>query len=183
MPDEPQQNGVAEHRNRTLMDMMRSMLSHSSLPISLWIEALKTAVHILNRVPTKSAPKTPYELWTKRKLTLNYLRVWGCRGEASIFNPQLKKLDPKTVSCYLVGYPLKSKGYHFYCPDRFTKFVETSHAVFLESGEISGSSQPRKIDLEEIRVNVPLPNIQAALHRSCGRSPLLVSILSVSPLR
>ena len=160
MPGEPQQNGVAERRNRTLMDMVRSMLSHSSLPVSLWIEALKTAVHILNRVPTKSAPKTPYELWTERKLTLNYLRVWGCQAEARIFNPQLKKLDPKTVSCHFIGYPLKSKGYRFYCPDRVTKFVETTHVVFLENGEISGSSQPRKIDLEEIRVNVPLPIIQ-----------------------
>jgi transposase InsO family protein len=62
MPDDPQQNGVAERRNRTLMDMMRSMLSYSTLPISLWIETLKTAVHILNRVPSKSAPKTPCEM-------------------------------------------------------------------------------------------------------------------------
>ena len=49
---EPQQNGVAERRNRTLMDMVISMISYSSLPISLWMEALKTAIHILNRVPS-----------------------------------------------------------------------------------------------------------------------------------
>jgi transposase InsO family protein len=48
MPVDPQQNGVAERRNRTLMDMVRSMLSYSTLPISLWMEALKTTVHILN---------------------------------------------------------------------------------------------------------------------------------------
>jgi transposase InsO family protein len=75
MPGNPQQNGVAERRNRTLMDMVRSMLSYSTLPISLWMEALKTTVHILNRVPSKSVPKTPYEMWTGRKLTLNYLHV------------------------------------------------------------------------------------------------------------
>jgi hypothetical protein len=62
MPDDPQQNGVAERRNRTLIDMVRSMLSYSMLPISLCIEALKTAVHILNRVPSKSVLKTPYEM-------------------------------------------------------------------------------------------------------------------------
>ena len=56
MPGEPQQNGVAEHRNRTLLDMVRSMLSYSSLPVELWMEALKTAAHILNRVPSKSVP-------------------------------------------------------------------------------------------------------------------------------
>jgi hypothetical protein len=52
-PDEPQQNGVAEMRNRTLMDMVSSMLSYSTLPLGLWMEALKTAMHILNRVPSK----------------------------------------------------------------------------------------------------------------------------------
>ena len=60
---EPQQNRVAERRNRTLMDMVRSMISYFTLPISLWMETLKTAIHILNRVPSKSVPKTPYELW------------------------------------------------------------------------------------------------------------------------
>jgi transposase InsO family protein len=57
MPGDPQQNGVAERRNRTLMDMVRSMLNYFTLPISLWMEALKTAVHILNRVPSKSCLK------------------------------------------------------------------------------------------------------------------------------
>jgi len=75
-PGEPQQNGVAERRNRTLMDMVRSMISYSTLPISLWMEALKTAIHILNRVPSKSVPKTLYELWTGKKPSLNYLRMW-----------------------------------------------------------------------------------------------------------
>jgi len=58
-PGEPQQNRVAERRNRTLMDMVRSMMSYSTLPINLWMEALKTAIYILNRVPSKSVPKTP----------------------------------------------------------------------------------------------------------------------------
>ena len=61
---EPRQNGVVERRNRTLMDMVRSMISYSTLPINLWIEVLKIAIHILNRVPSKSVLKTPYELWT-----------------------------------------------------------------------------------------------------------------------
>jgi hypothetical protein len=97
MPDDPQQNGVVEKRNRTLMDMVRSVLSYSTLPISLWMEALKIVVHILNRVPSKSVPKTQYEMWTGRKPTLNYLHVWGCPIEARIFNPSIGKLDPKTV--------------------------------------------------------------------------------------
>ena len=63
MPDLPDQNGVAERRNRTLMDMVRSMLSNSKLPRSMWSEALKTAVYILNHVPTKAVFKTPFELF------------------------------------------------------------------------------------------------------------------------
>jgi hypothetical protein len=98
MSSDPQQNGVAERCNSTLIDMVRSMLSYSTLPISLWMETLKTVVHILNRVPSKSVPKTPYEMWTARKPTLNYLYVWGYPAEAKLFNPSIGKLDPKTVS-------------------------------------------------------------------------------------
>ena len=58
MPGKPSMNGVAERRNRTLKAMVRSMISHSSLPESLWGEALKTAVYILNRVPSKAVNKT-----------------------------------------------------------------------------------------------------------------------------
>jgi hypothetical protein len=109
---------------------MRNMLSYSTLPISLWMEALKINVHILNRVPSKSVPKTSYKLWTRRKTTLNYLYVWGYPVEAKVFNPNIEKLDSKTVSCHFIGYSNKSKGFHFYCPDRHTKFIEMRYTVF-----------------------------------------------------
>jgi hypothetical protein len=96
MPGEPQQNGVAERHNCTFMDMVRSMLSDSNLPVQLWMEALKTTTHILNWVLSKSVPKIPFELWTGRKPSLKYLHVWGCATEAKLFNPQQKKLDHKT---------------------------------------------------------------------------------------
>ena len=76
-PDEPQQNRVAERRNCTLMDMVRSMISYSTLQLSLWMDVLKTVIHILNRVPSKSVSKTPYELWTGRVPSLIHLRVGG----------------------------------------------------------------------------------------------------------
>jgi hypothetical protein len=112
------------------MDMVRSMLSYSTLPISLWMNALKTIVHILNRVPSKSVPKTPYEMWIDTKPTLNYLYVWGCPAEAKLFNSSIGKLDPKTVSFHFIGYPDKSKRFRFYCSDRYIKIVETRHVVF-----------------------------------------------------
>ena len=117
-PGEPQQNGVAGRRNRTLINMVHSMISYSTLSISLWMEALKTTIHILNRVPSKSVPKTPYELCTGKEPSLNYLRVWGCSAEAKVFNPNIGKLDSQKVCCHFIGYPKKSKCYRFYCPNK-----------------------------------------------------------------
>ena len=84
-------------------------------------------------------PKTPYELWIGKEPSLNYLRVWGCPVEAKVFNPNIGKLDSKTVSCHFIGYLEKSKGYRFYRPDRYTKFIETRHVVFLEDEMVRGS--------------------------------------------
>jgi hypothetical protein len=136
------------------MDMVRSMLSYFTLPIDLWIEALKTVIHILNRVPSKSVLKTTYELWTGHKPSLNYLRVWGCPAETKIFNPNAGKLEPKTVSYHFIGYSEKFKGFHFYCPDMHTKYVEMRHAIFLEDEMMRGSTVPREISLEEKRIYV-----------------------------
>nr|GEV40859.1 putative zinc finger, CCHC-type [Tanacetum cinerariifolium] len=104
MSGTPQQNGVAERRNCTLMDMAHSMLANSNLPEFLWTKALKTAVHILNRVPSKFVPKTSYEIWTGRKPSLRYFRVWGCPAEAKLYNPQSRKLDLKTIKFLETAY-------------------------------------------------------------------------------
>jgi hypothetical protein len=120
------------------------------------MEALKTIIHILNRVPSKSVPKTPYELWTGRI----HLRVWGSPAKAKVFNPNIGKLESKIVSCHFIGYPEKSKGFCFYCLDRYTKFVEMRHAIFLEDEMMRGSMVAREIVLEEKRVCVPTPMIQ-----------------------
>jgi len=75
MPGTPQQNGVAEKRNHTLMEMVRSMINYSNVPLSLWMYALKNATYLLNRVPSKAVHETPYELWTGRKPSLRHLHV------------------------------------------------------------------------------------------------------------
>jgi hypothetical protein len=106
MSGDPRQNGVAERHNRKLMDIVRSIICNTILPECLWFEALKTTTHVLNRVPSKSVPTTPYELWTCRKPQLGYLHIWGCPAEAKVYNPHIKKLDSKIVSCYLIGYPV-----------------------------------------------------------------------------
>ena len=71
-PYTPQWNGVAERRNRTLLDMVRSMMCRVTLPLSFWGDALETAAFMLNRVPTKSIEKTPFEIWTGKKPNLSF---------------------------------------------------------------------------------------------------------------
>jgi hypothetical protein len=77
-----------------------------------------------------------------------------------VFNLNIGKLDSKTVSCHFIGYPERSKGYRFYCPDRHTKIVETRHTVFLEDNMIRGSMVAREISLQEKRVYVPTPMVE-----------------------
>ncbi|KAL0400199.1 UNVERIFIED_CONTAM: hypothetical protein Sradi_2363200 [Sesamum radiatum] len=141
MPGSPDQNGVAVRRNRTLLDMVRSMMASSKLPKFLWIVALKTAVYILNQVPTKAVSKTPFELFKGWKPSLRHVRIWGCPSEVRVYNPQEKKLDPRTISGYFVGYAERSKGYIFYCPSNSTRIVESRNAKFLEDDLISGSDK------------------------------------------
>ena len=71
----PQLNGVSERRNRTLLDMVRSMMSRATLPISFWGYALETAAFILNLVPTKKVSKTPYMILNGKSISLAYLKV------------------------------------------------------------------------------------------------------------
>ena len=146
-PGTPQQNGVAERRNRTLLDMVRSMMSYSQLPISFWGHALQTACYILNDVPTKAASKTPYELWRGRKPNLSHLRIWGC--PAHILEKDAKKLDSRTEVCMFVGYPKGTKGGLFYSPKDQTIKIST-HATFLEEDYMREFKPRSKVVLEEL---------------------------------
>ena len=161
MPGTPEQNGVAERRNRTLMDMVRSMMSRTKLPQYLWGEALQIAMYILNRVPSKSVPKTLFELWTNRKPSLNHLKVWRCPAEVRVYNPHERKLDPRTTSGFFISYPLASKGFRFYCPGHHTRIVESLNAKFLKDHIDSSSSQSSESLSTQSSVNlIILPIMQ-----------------------
>ena len=93
----------------------RSMMSQADLPLSFWGYALETAAFTLNRVPSKSFEKTPYEIWTGKCPGLSFLKVWGC--EAYVKRLMSDKLTPKSDKYFFVGYPRETKGYYFYkCP-------------------------------------------------------------------
>jgi hypothetical protein len=116
-------------------------------------------VYVLNRVPSKAVPKTPFELWNGWKPSLNHLHIWGCPAEVRIYNPNMKKLDPRTTSGYFIGYAVNSKGFRFYCPSHSSRIVESINAKFLEDSEPSGSAYPQMIEFEEAQelTEAPLP--------------------------
>ena len=147
-PRTPQHNGVAERRNRTLLDMVRSMMIRTTLPISFWGYALKTAARVLNLVPTKKVSKTPYEIWHGKVPKLAYLKIWGC--EAYVYREAQDKLEPKSERCYFVGYPTDSFGYLFYKPSENKVFV-ARRAEFQERELMSKEASGSQIDLEEIQ--------------------------------
>ena len=92
-------------------------MAESSLHLRLWIEALETAIYLLNRVPTKATIKTSYELWLGKSPSLKHLHVWGCPSQARPYVPKERKLDSRTISCYFVGYSKKIIwGFKFYDP-------------------------------------------------------------------
>ncbi|KAJ9558245.1 LOW QUALITY PROTEIN: hypothetical protein OSB04_012859 [Centaurea solstitialis] len=230
-PYTPQMNGVSERRNRTLLDMVRTMMCHSTLPMSFWGlgvstvrfgsvfgknrtenralfgfrffsvrfspkpkpnhlvfrfsvsvrffgffrfsvfsvsvfrffsvfsvfgpvfahpywgHALETVAHILNRAPTKSVEKTPYELWKGKKPNISFLRVWGC--EVYVKRPTSEKLKPKSDKCFFVGYPRTTVGYYFYNPEENKVFV-ARNGKFLEEKFLSSGNTRNDVDLQVV---------------------------------
>ncbi|MCO5553185.1 hypothetical protein L7F22_006706 [Adiantum nelumboides] len=133
MPYTPQQNGVAERKNRSLMEMARCMLKAKSLPHKLWMETVACAAHVLNRCPTHALKTiTSYEAWYEKKPLVNYLRVFGCLAYAHIPQQLRGKLDDKAVKCIFVGYNSGSKGYRLYNPT-IKKIFESRDVIFAKT--------------------------------------------------
>ncbi|UYV69497.1 hypothetical protein LAZ67_6003814 [Cordylochernes scorpioides] len=139
VPYSPAQNGVAERKNRSLMEMTRCMLFDSGLPQSLWAEAVTTANYLHNRIPSKATDKTPFELWTNRKPSLKHLKRFGCKAFAYIPKIKRNKLDSKVIEGIFLGYDDRSKGYRIlHDTDNITisrsvKFIEKENGFHLAS--------------------------------------------------
>jgi transposase InsO family protein len=111
-PYTPQQNGIAERSNRTVFDMVRTMLLSSGLPKCYWGEAFNTAIYVINRSPTKSLQgRTPFEVWYGRKPSLRHLRVFGCLAYAHVPKQKRSKLEAHGMKCVMLGYASTQRGY------------------------------------------------------------------------
>ncbi|RVX01687.1 Retrovirus-related Pol polyprotein from transposon RE1 [Vitis vinifera] len=154
-PYTPQQNGVVERKNRTIMEMTRCLLHEKELPKSFWAEAANTAVFLLNRLPTKALQKqTPFEAWFGYKPMLMNLKTFGCLCFSYV--PQVKrdKLDKKSEPGIFIGYSSTSKAYRIYLPQN-NKIVVSRDVKFLETEKWSWDEQNQQYvdeDVDELPV-------------------------------
>ncbi|GJY02248.1 putative ribonuclease H-like domain-containing protein [Tanacetum coccineum] len=139
----PQQNGVAERRNRTLIEAARTMLADSKLPTTFWAEAVNTACYVQNRVlVVKPHNKTPYELFRGRTPALSFMRPFGCHVTILNTLDYLGKFDGKSDEGFFVGYSMNSKAFRVY-NIRTRKVEENLHIRFLEDKPIIAGDGPK----------------------------------------
>jgi hypothetical protein len=126
------------------------MMSQSDLPLSSWGYALETVAFTLNRVPSKSIVKTPYEMWTGKTPSLSFLKIWGC--EAYVKKLQSDKLTPNSDKCIFMGYPKETLGYYFYNWSEGIVFV-AQNGVFLEKEFLKRENVDRRCILTKFKMS------------------------------
>ncbi|GKE26384.1 putative ribonuclease H-like domain-containing protein [Tanacetum coccineum] len=147
----PQQNRVAERKNRTLIEAARTMLADTKLPTIFWAEIVNTACYVKNRVLViKPYNKTPYELFHGRTPSLSFMRPFGC--PVTILNTldHLGKFDGKADEGFFVGYSVNSKAFRVF--NSRTRIVkETLHITFLENKpNVAGSGPKWLFDIDTL---------------------------------
>ncbi|KAJ9565209.1 hypothetical protein OSB04_001175 [Centaurea solstitialis] len=137
----PQQNGVVERKNRTLVEAARSMIAHSGVPLSLWAEAVSTACYTQNRtLIVKRTGKTAYEMVNKRKPNIRFFRVFGCVCYLLNNRDDLGKFDAKSDESIFIGYSHNSATYRVY--NKRTRSIFESRYVDFSETEMYFSASP-----------------------------------------
>ncbi|WVZ94595.1 hypothetical protein U9M48_040468 [Paspalum notatum var. saurae] len=152
-PYSPQQNGMVERKNQTVIGMARCMLKAKGMPAAFWGEAVMTAVYILNRASTKALDgQTPFEAWHGRKPDVSHLRTFGCIGHVKVTKPGLSKLEDRSKPMVLLGYEAGSKAYRMYDPverrvviPRDVVFNESSSWDWTKSGAGEDAQQQQAV--------------------------------------
>ncbi|GJR73486.1 putative ribonuclease H-like domain-containing protein [Tanacetum coccineum] len=151
----PQQNGVAERKNRTLIEAARTMLVDSKLPTTFWAEAVNTACYVLNRVLViKPHNKTPYELIHGRTPLIDFMKPFGCPVTILNTRENLGKLDRKADEGFFVGYFVVSKAMRVF--NKRTKIVEeTLNIRFLENiPNVTGNGPDWLFDVDSLTISM-----------------------------
>lgn len=175
-PYNPEQNGVAERRNRTLMDMARCLLIQSGLPQTFWAEAVNAANYIRNRSPTsKLDGKTPHEAWFGEPPDVSTFRRFGCEVFVMDRSPGKGKLEARSRKGILVGYSSESKAYRIWLPEEMK--IETSRDIrFVDefpdrATDGRENCSPRDVSPQEL----PDPPADAA---GCDKPHVVIDLLN-----
>jgi hypothetical protein len=145
-PYTPQQNGVVERKNRTLLDMARTMLDEYKTPDRFWAEVINTACYSINRLYLhRILKKTSYELLTDKKPNVSYFRVFGSKCFILIKRGRKSKFAPKVVEGFLLGYDSNTRAYRVF--NKSTGLVEVSCDIVFDE---NNGSQVEQVDLDEL---------------------------------
>lgn len=151
MPYTPQQNGLSERENRTLVEAARTLMhAHEELPQAAWAELINTAAYVLNRTgPTSENGKSPFELWFKKKPTIRHLKIIGCECYAHVPKQKRTKLSKKAEKCIMIGYD-GDEGYRLLSKDG--KLIRSRDVTFNESvltpiGQAGDSEEQSSIEI------------------------------------
>lgn len=140
-PRTPEQNGVSERLNRSVIDRVRTILIDTGLPLFLWAEAANYVVYTKNRHSTRSLKNTtPYEKRYGRKPNVSRLHRFGCTAYVLDDSPKRRKLDPKGKCAVFLGYSETQKGWRLYHPDKRRVQVST-HVTFDDANDLRDSFQ------------------------------------------
>jgi transposase InsO family protein len=162
----PEQNGVAERMNRTLLEKARSMCLQAKTPKSMWTEAINTAAFLANRCPTQSRPNmTPFQLLLAKRPSLDHLRVFGCRVYILQKDKELTKWASRASEGIFLGYDDHTKGFRCWIPSQH-KLIISRNVRFDESSILS--TRPREVADHD-------PMTSASELRDGHHSPLVTS--------
>ncbi|CAL8992988.1 unnamed protein product [Prunus brigantina] len=151
----PQQNGVAERKNRSIVEMAKCMMFEKKMPLEFWAEAVNTTVYVLNRCPTKALEKkTPFEAYSGRKPGIKHLRVFGSLCYAQIPEQHRQKLDQTSTRCVFLGYGSCEKGYRLYNLES-GKVIISRDVIFNEESSWDWNAQ------KESSISIPLTDVVA----------------------
>ena len=113
----PQQNGIAERKNRDLLEKARALMLQSHVPKRFWSQGIQSAAYLINRLPSSVLDyKSPFELLKGRKIDISHLRTFGCTCFVHVQADKRDKLDPRSIKCMFLGYSSTQKGYKCYNP-------------------------------------------------------------------
>lgn len=189
--DTPQQNGIAERKNRHLLEVARSLMFSNHVPKFFWGEAVLTAVYLINRMPSRVLNyQTPCNVLLQsypntRLISTVPLRVFGCSAFVHVYQQNRSKLDPKAIKCIFIGYSPNQKGYKCYSPTT-RKFYNSMDVTFFEQQSFYSKAN---IQGENFTQEYQLWDIESAcilnpeISHSSSNNPVQTESLVESPVQ